>query len=161
MGKVTQEIPTMLNHFRLRVGRRGLAAAVVLLLALFAAAATPQLLGARVAAALGILRGADARWLWLAGLGFALAVTGAACSWRCAIGLCGGRLSVVDSCARYGAGSLVNTLVPARAVVLAALVLAGAISGVVPLWPLLVALALVAAAVGLALAARRSQAHLL
>ena len=84
--------------------------------------------------------------------------------------------------ARYGVGSLVNTLVPfragdavriglfcralptekplwttggafaalgaARAVVLGALVVAGYLSGAVPIWPLLIAVGLVAAAVG-------------
>ena len=123
-------------------------------------------------------------WLWLAGLGFVVSVVAAAGSWRCAIGLCGGRLSVTDACARYGAGSLVNTFVPfragdavriglfarvlpnrerlwttggafaalgaARAVVLGALVVAGAAAGVVPLWPLLVAVGLVAIAVAVA-----------
>ena len=176
-----------------RIGRRGIAAAVLLLLVLLAAVATPQLLGARVAAALDTVGAADARWLWLAGVGFAVSVAAAAGSWRCAIGLCGGRVSVADACARYGAGSLVNTFVPARAgdivriglfarvfpdktrlwttggafaalgaaraVVLGALVVAGAIAGVVPLWPLLIALALVTAAVAVALKARNRQAH--
>ena len=40
---------------------------------------------------------------------------GAAGSWLSAIRLCGGRLSIGDACARYGAGSLVNTFVPFRA----------------------------------------------
>jgi hypothetical protein len=120
-------------------------------------------------------------------------VVAAAGSWRCAIGLCGGRIAVGDACARYGAGSLVNTFVPARAgdvvriglfarvfpdktrlwttgsafaalsaaraVVLGALVVAGAAAGVVPLWPLLIALGLVAAAVGVAIKARNRQAE--
>jgi len=101
----------------------------------------------------------------------------------------------VDATARYGAGSLVNTFVPARAgdalrlalfsrlvpgegrllatggafvavaaaraVVLGGLVTAGAILGVVPLWPLLVAGGLVLAAAALAVRARRSHTHLL
>jgi len=184
-----------LAQIRDRVGRRGFAAAAVLLIALLAAVATPQLLGTRVAAALDTVASADPTWLWLAGIGFAVSVLSAAGSWRCAIGLCGGRLSVTDACARYGVGSLVNTIVPfragdalriglfsrvlptekrlwttggafaalgaARAVVLGALVIAGYFAGAVPLWPLLVAIGLVATGIGVAIASRRSSAHLL
>src|SRR6266516_2325364 len=178
-----QVVNSMFDQISTRIGRRGFAAAGVLLLVLLAAVATPQILGTRVAQALHTFGDADPKWLWLAGLGFAASLFGAAASWRCAIGICGGRVSMTDACANYGAGSLVNTLVPARAGdavriglfaralpnrerlwttggafaalsaakagVLGAFVVAGAISGVVPLWPLLVALALVAAAVGL------------
>ena len=195
----TDPMSTTVAHIRAllptRVGRRGLAASAVLLLALLVAAATPQLLGARVAGAFDVLAGADAKLLWLAAAGFALSVAGSAGSWRCAIGLCGGRLAFPDACARYGAGSLVNTLVPARAgdavriglfsralpdgerlktsggafaalgaaraVVLAVLVLAGAITGAVPRWPAVVALVLVGAAALCVVAARRSTTHLL
>src|SRR2546426_332417 len=90
---------SMLQQISARIGRRGIAAAVLLLLVLLAAVATPQLLGARVAAALDTVGAADARWLWLAGVGFAVSVAAAAGSWRCAIGLCGGRISVPDACA--------------------------------------------------------------
>jgi glycosyltransferase 2 family protein len=182
-------------QIRARIGRRGFAAAGLLLLALFAAVATPQLLGTRVAEALDTVAGADPTWLWLAGIGFAVSVLAAAGSWRCAIGLCGGRLSVADACARYGVGSFVNTIGPfragdavriglfarvlpsekrllttsgafaalgaARAVVLGALVVAGYLAGAVPLWPLLVAVGLIAVAVAVAIASRRSSAHIL
>ena len=104
-----------LDQIRSRIGRRGFAAAGLLLLALLVAVATPQILGTRVARALDTVGTADPKWLWIAGLGFALSVLAAAGSWRCAIGLCGGRIGVMDACARYGAGSLVNTFVPARA----------------------------------------------
>jgi len=178
-----------------RIGRRGIAAAIVLTAVLLVAVATPQLLGRRVAAALATLGAADAKWLWLAGVGFALSVLGAAGSWRCAIGICGGRVGLGDSCARYGAGSLVNTFVPARAgdlvrialfsralpstgrvwttggafaalgaaraLVLGALVVGGAVAGVVPLWPLLVVAGIVAVGVAAGVVARRSSAHLL
>jgi uncharacterized membrane protein YbhN (UPF0104 family) len=184
-----------LAQIHARIGRRGFAAAAILLLALLAAVATPQLLGTRVAAALDTVGSADPTWLWLAGIGFGVSVLAAAGSWRCAIGLCGGRLSVGDACARYGVGSLVNTVVPfragdavriglfarvlpsekrlwttsgafaalgaARAVVLGALVVAGYLAGAVPLWPLLIAAGLVATAVALAVASRRSNAHIL
>ncbi len=182
-----------ISQIRNRLGTRGIAAAAALLLVLVAAVATPQVLGTRVAAALSTLDGADAKWLWVAGVGFAVSVAGAAASWRSAIGMCGGQLSLRDACARYGAGSLVNTFVPARAgdavriglfsralpnrdrlwttggafatlgaaraLILALLVVVGAVAGVVPLWPLLVALGLVAAAVATALKARNSHAE--
>jgi len=175
-----------------RLGRRGLAAAGGLLVALAVLVATPQLLGSRVDAAVGTLDDANMTWLWLAGAGFFVAVLASAGSWLSAIRMCGGRLTAGDACARYGAGSLVNTLVPARAgdavriglfsralpnrerlwttggafaalgaaraVVLAALVIAGSLSGAMPLWPLLILLGLVAVAVGLAWRARRRSA---
>ena len=46
-------------QIRDRIGRRGFAAAALLLLALLAAVATPQLLGTRVAAALDTIGSAD------------------------------------------------------------------------------------------------------
>ena len=98
-----------------RVSRSSLAAGALLLCALGAAVATPQVLGTRVGSALGTLGRADPRWLWLAGIAFFVSVVGSAGSWRCAIGLCGGRTTLVDATARFGAGSLVNTFVPARA----------------------------------------------
>ena len=164
-------------------------AACGLLVMLTVLVATPQLLGSRVDAAIGSLDHASPRWLWLAGAGFLVAVLGSAGSWLSAIRMCGGRLTVGDACARYGAGSLVNTFVPARAgdalriglfsrtlpnrerlwtsggayaalgaaraVVLAALVVAGSLAGVMPLWPLFVLLGLVG--IGVALAVRASR----
>jgi uncharacterized membrane protein YbhN (UPF0104 family) len=184
-----------LSQIRARVGRRGIAAAALLLLVLLVSVATPQLLGHRVAEALATVSTADPKWLWIAGAGFLVSVSAAAASWRCAIGLCGGRLSLAEACARYGAGSFVNTFVPfragdalriglfarvlptekpvlttggafaalaaARGVVLGLLVLAGAVAGVVPLWPLLVAAGVAAVGAFAALAARRTPAHLL
>lgn len=177
------------------VGRRGFLAAVVVFAALVGAVATPQLLGRRVAAALATLGSADAKWLWLAGIGFAVSVVTAAGAWRAAMAVCGGRLSLADACARYGAGSLVNTFVPlrageavrialfsrvlpstarlrttggafaalaaGRAVVLGGLIVGGAAAGAVPLWPLLVAAALVGVASCVAVVARKTHAHLL
>jgi uncharacterized membrane protein YbhN (UPF0104 family) len=185
-------VNSTLDQIRMRVGRRGFAAAALLVLALLAAVATPQILGTRVAQALDTVGTADPKWLWVAGLGFAVSVLAAAATWRCAIGLCGGQIGVTDACARYGAGSLVNTFVPARAgdavriglfaralpnrerlwttggafavvsaakaLVLGGLVIAGAATGVVPLWPLLIAVALVAAVIGVAFVARRREA---
>jgi uncharacterized membrane protein YbhN (UPF0104 family) len=160
---------------------------------LAAVALTPPLLGTRVADAIEMLGAADPRWLWAAGAGFALSVLAAAGSWRSAIGLCGGRLGLTDAAARYGAGSLVNTFVPARAgdavrlglfsqtldqhgriwrasgsfaalgaariPILGALVIAGAATGALPLWPVFVALALLTAVAATGALARRSEAR--
>ena len=184
-----------LHHIRGRVGRRGFAAAGLAVTALVAAVATPQLLGRRVAAALDILGNAHAPWLWLAAIGFTVSVVTASAAWRTSIGVCGGRLTLTDACARYGAGSLVNTVAPfragdmlrialfsrflpvkerlrttggalaataaSRALVLGALVVGGAAAGIVPLWPMLVAAAVVAAGVGVVVLARRTSSHLL
>ncbi len=184
-----------LAQIHARIGRRGTAAAAALLLAFITVVATPQLLGNRVETALDTVRTADAKLLWLAGLGFAVSLLAAAGSWRCAIGLCGGRVALTEACARYGAGSLVNTFVPARAgdalrialfsrtlptskrvwsaggafallgaaraVVLGVLVVGGAAAGVIPLWPLLVAAALVAIGIVAVVAARHTHTHLL
>ena len=84
---------TTLKQIRDRLGTRGLAATAALFIALVVAVATPQILGSRVAAAFGSLDNADPRWLWLAGIGFLVAVVAAAGSWLSAIRLCGGTLS--------------------------------------------------------------------
>jgi len=65
-----------LHQVRSRLGTRGLAATAALLVALVVAVATPQILGTRVAAAFGALDNADAKWLWLAGIGLAASVVG-------------------------------------------------------------------------------------
>jgi len=108
-------VESTLDHLRGQVGRRGFAAAAAVVVVLAAAVATPQLLGRRVGVALDDLGHADPRWLWLAGLGFVVCLVGAAGAWRSAIGLCDGSLSLGDACCRFGAGSLANTLLPARA----------------------------------------------
>jgi uncharacterized membrane protein YbhN (UPF0104 family) len=190
-----QDVNSTLDHIRGRVGRRGFAAAALALIALVAAVATPQILGRRVAAALDILGNAHAPWLWLAAIGFTVSVVTASAAWRSSIAVCGGRLSLTDACARYGAGSLANTVAPlragdilrialfsralpvrqrlrttggafaamaaARGLVMGSLVVVGAAAGIVPLWPVLVAAALVAAGVGVAVLARRHRSHLL
>jgi uncharacterized membrane protein YbhN (UPF0104 family) len=138
------------------------------------------------------IRSANANWLALAAAGFVGATIAAAGSWCCAVRLAGGETSLIDSCARYGAGSLVNTFVPfragdavrialfsrcvpharrvrattgafaaigaARAVVLTALVAAGALAGAITLWPLAVLAGLVALAAAAAYFARGHEA---
>jgi hypothetical protein len=68
-----------------------------------------------LAAAGHALTTANPNWLALAAAGFVGATIAAAGSWCCAVGLAGGETTLIDGCARYGAGSLVNTFVPFRA----------------------------------------------
>jgi uncharacterized membrane protein YbhN (UPF0104 family) len=96
-------------------GKRALVTAGALLTVALVAAATPQLLGSRISAALDVLGEADPAWIWLAVLGFLCSLVGAAGAWWTAVRLCGGRLGLLDANGRYGVGSLVNTFVPARA----------------------------------------------
>jgi len=183
-------VNSMLAQINARIGRRGIAAAILTLLALLVAVATPQILGTRVADSFSALRSAEPIWLWLAGTGFAISVLAAAGSWRCAIGplrrppLGHRRLRALrHRLARQHAralprrrrrpdrplqprasereaplttGGAFAALGAARAVVLGALVVAGYLAGAVPLWPLLIAAALVAAAVGVAIASGRA-----
>jgi uncharacterized membrane protein YbhN (UPF0104 family) len=97
------------------VSRRSLAGGAFLFFALAAAVAAPRLLAPQVGNALDSLGRADPRWLWAGAVGFAVAVVASAGGWRSAIGLCGGRTTLVDATARFGIGALVNTFVPARA----------------------------------------------
>jgi uncharacterized membrane protein YbhN (UPF0104 family) len=99
---------------RAQVSLRRLAACAAGLAVLVAVATAPQLLGPEVAEALGGLGAASTDWLWFAGASFTAAVVCAACGWRAAVGLCGAKLSHLDACARYGVGSLVNSVTPAR-----------------------------------------------
>ena len=57
---------------------------------------------------------ADRRWLLAALGGFLLSLVATAAGWRSTLVACGGRLGRLDACARYGTGSLVNILLPAR-----------------------------------------------
>ena len=57
---------------------------------------------------------ADPRLALLAGGGFALSLVATAFAWRRAFAAVGAGVSRADSCARYAAGSLVNTVSPAR-----------------------------------------------
>lgn len=81
------------------------------LVAVLAVALSPQLLQDEVAAAFAGLEDASPAWLWLAALAFLGAVLCSASAWRAATGL----EDRADAVARYGVGSLVNSLVPAHA----------------------------------------------
>lgn len=99
---------------RARPSTRSLAACAAVLAVLAVVATTPQLLGSQVSEAFEGVAAAHAGWLWWAGAAFAAALVSAACAWRAALVLCGARLSRIDACARYGVGSLVNSVTPAR-----------------------------------------------
>jgi uncharacterized membrane protein YbhN (UPF0104 family) len=99
----------------LALDRRALAAAGLLTAVVVVIAATPQLLGSSVAAALKDVARAQPGFLWLAGLGFLCSLVGSAAAWRCSLRLCGARLTLGDANARYGIGSLVNTFLPLHA----------------------------------------------
>lgn len=57
---------------------------------------------------------ADRRWLWVAAGCFVASLVASAGAWRSTLLACGGRIGRADACARYGIGSLANTVMPAR-----------------------------------------------
>jgi uncharacterized membrane protein YbhN (UPF0104 family) len=93
------------------IDRRTLLLGVGGLVAVLAVAFSPQLLQDEVAAAVVGLEEANPAWLWLAALAFLGALVCSASAWRAATGL----EDRADAIARYGVGSLVNSLVPAHA----------------------------------------------
>jgi uncharacterized membrane protein YbhN (UPF0104 family) len=137
---------------RAHLSIRRVAVCAAALAALLVVATAPQLLGPQVADAFTGLGAASTGWLWAAGALFVAALACAACGWRSAVALCGARLSRVDASARYGVGSLVNSLTPARIgdVVRIAL-FARAVPGTDRLWTTGGACAAIAAARALAL----------
>jgi len=169
--------------------RRAVVLGAIGLVGVAVVAATPQLLGSKVAAALDDLHEASAPWLWLAGILFVVAIVSWAFAWRAVVRACGGEVARADAAARYAVGSGVNTVAPARlgdavrvalfsaklpnrervwtsagayttvgaarAAWVGVLLLCGFAFGGAPLWPLLIAIAFVSAAVGSALVARR------
>jgi uncharacterized membrane protein YbhN (UPF0104 family) len=72
----------------------------------------PHLLGVHFARAFTKLGSAHPAWLWLAGVAFLVSFLGSAAAWRTTLAVCGIRVRFRDSCARYGIGSLVNTVAP-------------------------------------------------
>lgn len=144
-----------------------------------------------LASAISAVSAAQPLWLWAGGCSFALGLACSASAWRCAFSLCGGNIGRLEAGARYGAGSLVNSLLPghlggatrvvlfsrsltgddrvwvasgvpaavgaARALLLSALVLVAAGSGVLPAWTALVLAAAGCAAAALCAWGRRRQ----
>jgi uncharacterized membrane protein YbhN (UPF0104 family) len=96
------------------IGRSGLLAAGVLTASILVLATVPQLLGSQMKAAVAGLDQARPLWLWLAAAAFLGSLVASSGAWRSALNACGAGLSLRDSCARYGIGSLVNTVVPYR-----------------------------------------------
>lgn len=68
--------------------------------------------GQSFAHAVAAVSAARPLWLWVAGGAFAVGLVCSASAWRCAFGLCGGSIGRVEAGARYGVGSLVNSLLP-------------------------------------------------
>lgn len=101
-------------HLELELRKRHLALFAGSIAALVAIAATPQLLGDRVADGIDGLGAAEAGWLWLAGLAFGASLLCSASGWASALTRCGGTTTRPDSAARYCTGSLVNAVAPAR-----------------------------------------------
>jgi uncharacterized membrane protein YbhN (UPF0104 family) len=96
--------------------RRGHVFACALSLALVAlVVASPQLLGDQVRDGMSGLDDATPVWLWLAAGCFAGSLVAVSAAWRVALRSVGGRTSLVDASARYGTGSLANSLLPAKA----------------------------------------------
>ena len=95
--------------------RRGVVATALFGLVVVVLALLPNLVGGEVGDAIGGLREADPIWLWVAAFCFVGSTLCTASAWRSALTLVGGALPYSDAAARYGVGSLVNSLSPARA----------------------------------------------
>lgn len=72
------------------------------------------LAGGAAHASLAAAAAADPRLELLAGGGFAVSLAATAFAWRLGFRALGASLSGIDACVRYAAGSLVNTVSPAR-----------------------------------------------
>jgi len=92
-------------------GRRTLVLAAAGLAGVVALVLSPTLLRDEVAAAIAGLDAANTTWLWAAAAAFLAALVCSASAWRAAVGVA----DRADATARYGVGSLVNSLVPAHA----------------------------------------------
>jgi uncharacterized membrane protein YbhN (UPF0104 family) len=95
-------------------GRRTMVVAAALTAALVVVATLPGLLGSDVTGALHQLEEARPIWLWLAALAFVGSLSCSALAWRSALTAVGGCAGFLDAGARYGVGSLVNSVAPAR-----------------------------------------------
>src|ERR671935_1286164 len=104
------------SQFDLRalLSRRNLAAAGLFLSAVAVLATRPGLLGHQVGDAVKGVADARPIWLWSAGFSFLASLLATSFAWRATLALCGGELSHTDAAARYGVGSLVNSVSPAR-----------------------------------------------
>jgi len=94
--------------------RRQLVLAVLSTGTLILLAASPQLLGGRVADALAGLGDAEPTWLWLAALLFVSMHALSGLAWGVALRSCGSPIDHADAIARYGVGSGLNAVAPFR-----------------------------------------------
>jgi uncharacterized membrane protein YbhN (UPF0104 family) len=108
---VTARTAALSTRLRARGEWSSLAAAGLSVLVIASLVAVPGL-RAQFNRAVSALSGAHPLWLWAAGASFALALVCSACAWRSALGLCGGRIGRLEAGARYGVGSLVNSVLP-------------------------------------------------
>lgn len=90
----------------------GAVTAALSLLAMGSLAVLVAFFGRPLGHALGALSSAQPLWLCAAGTSFTLALVCSAFAWRSAFCLCGASISRVEAGARYGVGSLVNSLLP-------------------------------------------------
>jgi uncharacterized membrane protein YbhN (UPF0104 family) len=99
---------------RLRLSPLRLLLAAGLMLGVAMLAARPGLLGGALGKGLTALAGANTTYFWIAGAGFLVSLVASANTWKTTLQACGARVNGRDACARYGAGSLVNTFAPLR-----------------------------------------------
>jgi uncharacterized membrane protein YbhN (UPF0104 family) len=97
------------------VSRRVAVAAAAGVAALACALMFPHTLVPRLEGGLDALAGAQPLLLWLGCASLVASLVSSAAGWRVAIGACGGRIGWCRAAASYGAGSLANSLLPARA----------------------------------------------
>jgi uncharacterized membrane protein YbhN (UPF0104 family) len=97
-----------------RASRASVLATVLATGAVIAVAATPHLLGARLRLAFAGLGNLQPIWVCFAGLAFLCSLLAMASAWSAALAACGARIGRRETCARYGIGSLVNTVAPLR-----------------------------------------------
>ena len=99
-----------------------------------AAVASPGLLGDRLREALAGVRGADARWLWVAALALVAMHACGGLAWSVALRACGSRHGHTAAVVRYGVGSGVNAVAPANLGGVVRLGLLGRIAGDHGVW---------------------------
>lgn len=103
-----------LEAFPIQLSRRVVVAAFAGVAALAAATALPHALAPRLEQGLDAVGGAQPVWLWLGCGLFVVSLLCSAAAWRVGIRECGGRIGWCRTAASYGAGSLANSLLPAR-----------------------------------------------
>jgi uncharacterized membrane protein YbhN (UPF0104 family) len=93
-------------------GWQTLAVVGLFLIAIASFVVAPGFLGPPLSHTLATLKHVHLIWLSAAAASLAAGVVCSACAWRRALHMCGGRIGRLDCGARYGVGSLVNSLLP-------------------------------------------------